>query len=494
MKIGMPLRLFALSLAALTAQPCPAGPATLVRGVTVIDVGAGAHQKSDLLLRGDRIAELRPSGELIAPAGAKIIEASGLFAIPGLWDMHIHLTSPGLEDRVLKLLVANGVTSVRDTGGELEAVLAIRERANRVGEVAPRVWVAGPILDGKPRAWRGHGSSSGMIEVDSEQQAIELVDTLSARAVDFIKVYEMLRPNVFRAVVKRAHEHGLRVTAHVPIRMTTIETLDAGLDGIEHLRGIEFDCAEEPAALLAQRVAIMDAWDSDDRGYALRRKVHATVRPDALTSQSPANCGGLVDRFADQGTWHTPTLHFVAFRVLRFYEDSHWIDPLRYLPEDIRAQRMEMLADFKDLSKYKEWETHGEWAMHTVARLHQAGATLMTGTDSPGFIFMPGFSLHDELEALVRAGLTPLAALQAATITPARFFDVDDQLGTIEAGKLADLVLLEEDPLSDVSNTRRIAAVIVKGRLLDRKELDGILGGMSTERNLGKLTSEDRDR
>jgi imidazolonepropionase-like amidohydrolase len=132
--------------------------------------------------------------------------------------------------------------------------------------------------------------------------------------------------------------------------------------------------------------------------------------------------------------------------------------------------------------------------MHTVARLHQAGATLMTGTDSPGFIFMPGFSLHDELEALVRAGLTPLAALQAATITPARFFNVDDQLGTIEAGKLADLVLLEGDPLSEVSNTRRIAAVIVKGRLLDRKELDGILDGMSTERNLGKLTSEDRDR
>jgi imidazolonepropionase-like amidohydrolase len=434
------------------------------------------------------------SGELAAPDGAAVMDASSLFIVPGLWDMHIHLTSPGLEDRVLKLLVANGVTSVRDTGGELEAVLAIRERANRVGEVAPRVWVAGPILDGKPRAWRGHSSSLGMIEVDSGQEALELVDTLAARGVDFIKLYEMLRPDVFRAIVKRAHEHGLRVTAHVPIRMTTMQTLDAGLDGIEHLRGIEFDCAEQPEALLAQRVAIMDAWDSDDGGYALRRKVHATLRPDALTSQSPANCGGLVDRFTDQGTWHTPTLHFVAFRVLRFYEDSHWIDPLRYLPEDIRAQRMAMLADFKDLSKYKEWETHGEWAMHTVARLHQAGATLMTGTDSPGFIFMPGFSLHDELEALVRAGLTPLAALQAATITPARFFDVDDQLGTIEAGKLADLVLLEGDPLSDVSNTRRIAAVIVKGRLLDRKELDGILDGMSTERNLGKLTSEDRDR
>ena len=492
------LRILFCAVFTLVASICAADGAvqqtTLIRGATIINVETGTKQQRDLLLQEGRISKIAVSGELAAPDGAAVMDASSLFIIPGLWDMHIHLTSPGLEDRVLQLLVANGVTSVRDTGGELEAVLAIRERANRVGEVAPRVWVAGPILDGKPRAWRGHSSSLGMIEVDSGQEALELVDTLAARGVDFIKVYEMLRPDVFRAVVKRAHEHGLRVTAHVPIRMTTMQTLDAGLDGIEHLRGIEFDCAEEPEALLAQRVAIMDAWDSDDRGYALRRKVHATLRPDALTSQSPANCGGLVDRFTDQGTWHTPTLHFVAFRVLRFYEDSHWIDPLRYLPEDIRAQRMAMLADFKDLSKYKEWETHGEWAMHTVARLHQAGATLMTGTDSPGFIFMPGFSLHDELEALVRAGLTPLAALQAATITPARFFDIDDQLGTIEAGKLADLVLLQGDPLSDVSNTRRIAAVIVKGRLLDRKELDGILDGMSTERNLGKLTSEDRDR
>jgi imidazolonepropionase-like amidohydrolase len=463
--------------------PSMASPDTLIRNVTVIDVESAATRQLDVLLRGDRIADLRPTGELTPSQDDTVIEASGLYAIPGLWDMHIHLTQTELNDRVFALLVANGVTGVRDTGGELEAVLAARDGANRPGAIAPRVRAAGPILDGPPRAWRGEGSPRSSIEIHTPKQAIEMVDMLASRGVDFIKLYEMLEPEPFRALVDRAHFRDLRVTAHVPLRMTTDQTLDAGLDGIEHLRGMEFDCADDPEGLLAQRIAIIDAHGSPDGGYELRRKVHAEVRPPAFAHQNASRCGALIKRFAERGTWQTPTLHFVAFRTLAFYQRPSWLDSYRYLPAAVREQRLALVKEYADESLYEEWGEQGRWAIDVVRRMHQAGVRLLAGTDSPGFIFTPGFTLHDELEALVLAGVPPLDALRAATVNPARFFGVENSAGTIEPAKIADLVLLEANPLDDISNTRRVAMVVLRGKVLDRTALDALLAPFDALRN-----------
>jgi imidazolonepropionase-like amidohydrolase len=463
---------------AIALSPCHAGevPAAgvVISGATVIDVRTGGSQVADILVKGDRIISVTRHGAKRPPAGAQVTDASGRYAIPGLWDMHMHLTVvPEMKDRIFALLLANGVTNVRDTGGAMDLTLAVRERGNDATVAGPRVHIAGPIIDGSPPV-HGSGAEASSRVADTPEEAIRLVDDAAAHHVDFIKSYEMLRPEVFTALVKRAHEHHLLVTGHVPIRMTTDQTLDAGLDGIEHIRGMEFDCAKDPQALLTQRTEIMDTHASEE-GNALRRRVHATVRPPAFATQDSAHCAALIQRFVKQGTWHTPTLHIVAFRALRFYERPEYKESLRYLPKALEQTWRDRLADYTDETKYTEWKTQGDWALKVIGQMNRAGVHLMAGTDAPGLIFMPGFTLHDELEALVRAGLTPAAALQAATLTPARFFKADGDIGTIEAGKRADIVLLNADPLTNISNTRRIDTVLIKGHVYDRTALDALL-------------------
>lgn len=466
---------------ATAAEPAsaPAAPESIaITGATVIDVRSGAQQKRDILIRDGRIAELRAPGRLRTSRNARVIDATGQYAIPGLWDMHVHLTSvPEFADRILTLYIANGVTSVRDTGGRVDDVLAVRKRAEEGSIAAPRIWVAGPVIDGSPPVHIGNtapGVETSAV-ADTPAQAVALVDSLAQRDVDFIKAYEMLRPEVLAALIERAHHHGLSVTGHVPLRTTTLQALDMGLDGIEHLRGMEFDCAREPQRLLDERVRLMDEYAAEP-GVRLRRRVHASVRPGAFASQDPAACAALIRQFVEKGTWHTPTLHIVAFRSLNYHSDPSWSENWQYLPAALRPVWRERLAEYTEESKYTEWRTHGDWAIATVGQMHAAGVRILAGTDSPGLIFMPGFTLHDELAALVRAGLSPLAALQAATLNPARYFGVERDSGSIERRKLADIVLLAADPLADIGNSRRINAVIAKGRVYDRAALDRMLG------------------
>jgi imidazolonepropionase-like amidohydrolase len=411
-----------------------------------------------------------------------VIDASGRFAIPGLWDMHMHLTVvPEMADRIFTLLLANGVTSVRDTGGAMDATLAVRKRGNDPAVAGPRVHIAGPIIDGSPPV-HSSGAETSSRTADTPEQAIQLVDDAAAHGVDFIKSYEMLRPEVFTALVKRAHEHHLLVTGHVPIRMTTQQTLDAGFDGIEHIRGMEFDCAQDPHALLILRTALMDEHALEE-GNALRRRVHATTRPAAFATPDAAHCAELIQQFVKRGTWHTPTLHIVAFRALRFYERPEYKDSLRYLPPSLAKTWQDRLADYTDETKYLEWKEQGDWALQVIGQMYRAGVRLMAGTDSPGLIFMPGFTLHDELEALVRAGLPPLAALQAATVVPASFFKAENDIGTLEAGKRADIVLLSANPLTDIHNARSVDTVISKGRVYNRAALDAMLAPFDSGRH-----------
>ena len=449
-----------------------------IKGATVIDVRSGAQQRRDILIRDGRIAELRAAGRLRTPTNARIIDGTGQYAIPGLWDMHVHLTStPEFEDRILALYVANGVTSVRDTGGGVDAVLAVRKRADEGSTAAPRIWWAGSVIDGSPpvRISNEPAGKEAHAVADTPAQAIAVVDSLAQRGVDFIKAYEMLRPEVLTALIARAHHHGLSVTGHIPLRTTTQHALDAGLDGIEHLRGMEFDCARDPQRLLADRVRLMDA-HADERGMQLRRRVHATVRPGAFASQDSAACAALIRQFVKRGTWHTPTLQIVAFRSLGYHGRQAWRESWQYLPAALQPVWRERLAEYTDESKYDEWRTHGEWAIATLGQMHAAGVRILAGTDSPGLIFMPGFTLHDELAALVHAGLSPLAALQAATLNPARYFNAERESGVIERGRFADIVLLAADPLADITHSRRITAVVVKGRAYDRAALDRLLG------------------
>ena len=473
-------------LAALTCacgSPAPApteagAEVTVLRRVGVIDAVNGIRPAQFVIVRGDRIVEVGAAEELTVPEGATVIDAEDAFLIPGLWDAHVHLTfTPELEDVMFPLFLANGITSVRDTGGLTEKVLPWQQRARANPGGAPRVFVAGPLIDGVPAVYDGSDPFRPeiAISVGSVEAAEREVDELAAAGVDLIKAYELLAPDVFAAVVARAATHGLPVTGHAPLSMDAAAASAAGMSSMEHMRNLEMSCSGQAEVLQEQRRAMLAA--GAESGGALRSAIHSAQRLPAIESQDDDRCAELVRVLAENGTWQVPTLTIVTPRVTRLHARASWRENFRYLPVPVRSQwttsAEQMAADPPDAAA----TALTDWAMAMVARLRDGGVGLMAGTDTPIFFLTPGFSLHEELVLLVQAGLSTMQALEAATLRPAQYFGLDGELGTIEPGKLADLVLLDANPLDDIEHTKRIRAVWAAGRRYDRADLDEILAG-----------------
>jgi imidazolonepropionase-like amidohydrolase len=295
---------------------------------------------------------------------------------------------------------------------------------------------------------------------------------------------EKLSRPVFLAIADEAKKQGLPFAGHVPAALTAAEASDAGQKSIEHLTSVDIECS-------SQAIELREAWDrallgADGAVYA-RDATRAQTR--ALDSLDGKRCQALAERFARNGTWHDPTL--VVLRAVAFgNHDSLTKDSrLRYMPSAIR--------DSWNVSRNELWKgiTPDDFAaaqrvfprfLEVVRILHRAGVKLLAGSDPPVPYCFPGFSLHDELGLFVQAGLTPLEALQAATRNPAEFLGLRDSLGTVERGKLADLVLLDADPLADIAHTRQIAAVVANGRLLERFELQQMLEQVERAARIGE--------
>lgn len=459
----------------------------LITNVIVIDIHTGNQSTQNILIQDGLITEIRPYNSSTTntplPEKTTVIDASGQYAIPGLWDMHVHLTlEPTLKDYISSLLIANGVTSVRDMGGALDEVLAFRHAAK--GTLAPRIWIAGPLFDGKPHSFRGfsHGKPAMSLEVDSTEAAIHWVDTLAKRGVDLIKPYGMLHPKAFAAMVQRADKHNLPVAGHLPVRMTAKQATQIGMDGFEHLGFMIVDCATNAENLVAETAALVDTLADKKSMLPFNQKYNSTVIAKALATQDPQRCEALIQRFVDNNIWVDPTL--ITSTLLHFYKRTSWLNTANYLPK--KAKQVWQLkvdgftAAMNNPNHAASLHEYTDWTINRVQQMHQAGMKLLAGTDTPTGTRIPGFSLHDELTALVTlGGLSPLAALQAATLHPAEFFNIDKELGSIEQGKLADLVLLTANPLVDINNSRKISAVISRGKLLRREQLNGLLSNVS---------------
>jgi imidazolonepropionase-like amidohydrolase len=465
-------------------------PSVVISNVTVIDTHSGTKATRDILIQGGLIVDIQPHGALARQyrQGSKnvtLIDASERYAIPGLWDMHVHMNylMELPADWMAPLLIAHGVTSVRDMGGDLENMLALRNKFKEPGVVAPRLWIAG-LGDGSPQVFKREGADEFMKQfptmpkkpIDTPEAAVAFVDRMVLNGVHFIKTYEMLRPEVFAALVERAHYHGLRVDGHIPQRMTTREAIAAGIDGIVHLKGTDYGCARDPEGLRDERVAIMDAADESEHGAYLWLRVINISGHKAMAQQDPARCDELVELFARKGIWHTPGISTEAFLSKSREEIMHYED-LDYVPIIAKLAKLFQYGKLKG-GEYSETSQHmvdkRAWKQILIAKMHKAGVNFLAGTDSPALL-LPGSSLHAELEALVDAGLPPLVALQAATINPARFFNVEAKQGSIDVGKVADIVLLNADPLVDINNTRTINTVIAQGQILNRSALDELM-------------------
>lgn len=442
--------------------------------VTIVDVQSGRLLRNrDLLIVGNRVQTIGPSGRVRLPARTRVVEGNGRYVIPGLWDMHAHFWNDSATARTATaLLLANGVTGIRDMASPLEHIVAWRDsvRAGRI--VGPRAIVAGPAIDGPPPA------TEGDVLARTPDAGRRAVDSLAGAGVDFIKSYEMLRRDVFLAIMRAAKVHRLAVAGHLPLAVDAVEASDAGMASFEHLRNLELSCSSKADSLRSARVRAMDA-RIDEPGRALRSAILSEQRPIALDTQDPRRCAALLATLARNRTWQVPTLWLDEVAIS--LGDSARLRQVRameaYVTKEVADWWRQQAAAFAQAppAARERASRLARWERTLVPQLRDAGVPLLAGSDFPNLLTPAGFSLHEELRALRDAGLTNLEVLRSATLGPAQFLHATDSLGTVARGNIADLVILDADPLADIANTERISAVVVNGRLFERAGLDSLL-------------------
>lgn len=464
------LLLSPIALCAQTATPTSSGKLVIAH-VTIIDVERGRTLPDmAIVIDGNRIEVVSRTRNVVVPANARVIDAAGKFLMPGLWDMHSHLVRAERVDMFLPLVVAAGVTGIRDMGTAmpLEEIKRVRNEIEAGQRLGPRIVAAGRILDGpKPI------NPTVSIAISDAAEGRAAVRRQKDGGADFVKVYSLLSRDAFFAIADEAKRQGLPLTGHVPASITAAEAARAGQVSMEHMFGVTEGCSTQEDALRQRTLA-------EGKGVSLIRS-----RADALDSYSPTKARKLFRLFVSNQTWHVPSLvnqHAGVHRDKPVDEaDPRW----KYIPASMQ-ERWKSSSDGPMVraftaEAYAKLKHAFERQLTLIGEMNQAGVRFMTGTDTPVAFMFPGFSVHEELEFFVRAGLTPAEALQTATINPARFLKMEKSLGSVAKGKIADLVLLSDNPLIRISNTQKIDAVVANGRYLDREALDATLADIEAE-------------
>jgi imidazolonepropionase-like amidohydrolase len=456
-------------------RPAVSPPADLViTHVAVVDVDAGrVLPDRTLLISGNRIV-LVDSSRARVPT-VRSIDGKNAYVIPGLWDMHVHAVRAGRARWMFPLFIVNGVLEIRDTGSPLDSLLRYR-RAVANGEVlGPRVFGSGPLLDGPRGQWPDF-----TIPIATAEQGRRAVDSLADAGVDFIKVYDQLSRDAFFAIARRARERRVPVAGHVPESVSALEASDSGMRSVEHLT-VGPACLPRLAQIVEQSRRSVVPGLSPDSIHAVRRATGLRID----SSYDANTCRDVGARLARNGTWLVPTLsrERAWSRAFLASKDAGADTNLRYAPRYARTNwntwRDSIVANRPVADEIAEVSRY-QLLLRIARALRSNGVGILAGTDTDlrdAYLFgVPGFTLHAELETLVRdLEMTPAEALRSATLDPARFLGMTDSLGTVAPGKIADLVLLDANPLTDIRNTRRVRAVVRAGRLLDRAALDALL-------------------
>lgn len=420
-------------------------------GGTLIDVETGAvRRNSVILIAGDRVKQVGQEGQLPVPADAKVIDVHGKWIIPGLTDMHAHLVvyDYQLSDMYLKY----GVTTVRDVGGNVTQLRLLRDDINAGKTLGPRLFFTGMLLDGIPPVFRG---SKITVLADTPAHAQSIVNFLADQGVDAIKVYNMISEATLAQIIETAHQRKLPVIGHVPRAITLTHAVEMGMDGLEHIRitARELLPPEEAKRIdyLPVGVRETEIWSRIDlKSKEIQNIISLLARKQVyldptLTVDEAVTVDGMSAMRSHPNNQLLPQK--MLDKLLQQPEE-----PLFSVPKEMKSAAAE---GFKKRQAF-------------VGMCKQAGVPLLAGTDSFGLGKMVlGLSLHHELELLVEAGLAPIDSLRAATITAARALGKENDLGSIKAGKLADLLILDADPLANISNSQKIHQVMKGGRILD---------------------------
>jgi imidazolonepropionase-like amidohydrolase len=478
-----------LVLASSCVPLCAQDRSLVITNVNVIDVvSGGIRPNQDLVIVGDRIAQVGAASEVRLPVGAKPIAGDGYYLIPGLWDMHIHLrndpTKPDISlakenAAILKLFLMNGVVGVREMGGDLaESVLEWRQEIEAGKREGPRIVTAGRKLDGEKPHWPG---SISVMTPDEGRQAVLQVKRLGA---DFVKIYFMdVDPAVLRAIVEEAHKQQMKVTGHAPSNIPADELVNIGVDGLEHVPFLDGGGGPFVTASGTQLDAFLKEEEARSKtplhmGFAESSSRLMWMNDDAAATE-------LYKKMARKDFFLTPTVTVMTKHIEVTEKDfsldarKRFLFPTIWMSWDLKTGvRHPIPADI--LPVYKELFKRGGDSLRAA---HKAGVSILAGTDSgvANSYLLPGWSLHEELENLVKNGFTPLEALQAATLNAAKWRGRIESEGVIEKNKVADLVMLRANPLESIGRSRDIEAVIARGRYYSRADLDHLLAGVEEE-------------
>ena len=427
-----------------------------------VDVTAVAMDEERLLehqtvlVQEGRIVACGSVADVVLPDDAVRIDGRGRYLMPGLVDMHVHYNTSGptMEPSFAVLFLANGVTTVRNMAGA-PAYLAARNLIARGEGFGPAIYTSGPIMDGQPPVW------PGSVVIETKEEAERSVAELKERGYDFLKVYSNLTIEAYDAIIVAARRYGMRVVGHVPERVGLQHVLESGQSSVEHLHGYLSALADGEAA---------------GTNY-FERTLHALEHGDE--SKIPILAGWT----AESGAWNCVTLvvHRRMGRGRIAFEEERQRPELRYLSPVYETEWTRQLAPAGDPARIESALRRAEELRGKIVRaLRAVGAPLLLGSDTPNPFVIPGFSIHEELELLVEAGLSPFEALRAGTRDAAAFLGALDEFGSVAPGLRADLILSEANPLDDVRNVARRVGVMVRGQWLSEAELQSMLEDVAT--------------
>lgn len=461
---------FALALAALLT-PAASFAETLLTSVTIVDIEHGSLQADQsVLIRDGVIAEVGPA---ISAPGVETIDGGGGYLIPGLWDSHVHIfSSPTEPETALPLYLLNGITGIRDMGAlwPIEEQKALRAQIEAGAVLGPRLILSGAWVDASPGSW------PAMFLADMPDEARAAVARIADEGWAAVKAYSMLDEATYRALAEAAAQAGLPLVGHIPERVALDTAMDVGQSGMEHFGRIPMACSTAEDRMLDDLRAVMSA--GGDQAAVFR--VMAARNAIILQTWDEMLCGAVLARMADLRLHVSPTLVVADFYI------GNWpaadAPRMRMIPPEVREAWGR--PDFRLQAMTDEVRALARDSIaldrRTFAMAHSAGVPILASSDASfanPYLFH-GFSLLDELDIYVAAGLTPRDALYTATVAPPRFFGLADQDGRIAPGRRADLVLLDGNPLDGLATLRRPRAVIVGGTILDRATLDRMEAGL----------------
>lgn len=441
----------------------------LIENINIIDVEVGnIILNQDVVIIGNKITNILKHGNNLIKSKT-VIDGSNKYLIPGLWDMHAHMMRQQWFKSQMPLLRANGITGFREMWGDLKIANYVKSQIEKDSLPYFRFVASGHILDGKIPFWKG------AITATTPEAGIRIVDSLINTKADFIKTYSFLAPDVFYAISKRCKENNFPFAGHVPNTVWLTEASEAGMASMEHLYGFLTEACSNSDSAMALMERSLIAFENGNTEE--RKKISLLFHSLVLNNFSKEKLISIAQRLKKKNTYIVPTL--VMLRGEYFTNDTSFTndsrlkymskETLEYWKEQTKSD-LEKNTEIQWQNKRKRWQIEQQ----IMKILISEKVPIMAGTDSDNPYAFPGFSLHDEMALYVTCGMTPIDALRSATIIPIKFLKMTDSLGTIKKGKLADLVILNANPLENIKNTTKINTVIANGKLYNKSYIDSI--------------------